>query len=45
MYVEYLILLFNRLRHTQMAMRENLTQENIKSKYYYDKIINPTIYY
>jgi len=34
------ILLFNRLKHTQMAAWENLTLVKIKAKHYYDKKMN-----
>jgi len=43
-YVEYLTLLFNKLKHAQKVARDNLTMAKTKSKYYYDKKINPYIF-
>lgn len=40
-YKEYLTDLFNRIRTTQELARRNLDRSKIRSKYYYDKRINP----
>lgn len=40
-YSQYLTALFDKIRNTQAIARENLDRSKLRSKYYYDKKINP----
>jgi len=42
--IGYLTSLFNKLKHAQKRVRDNLTIAKTKLKYYYDKKINPCMF-